>query len=213
MQMRTVGSVGALVFGLLFVVLIVLLAVVLPGQGLGPGTLYAPASGVPFIENSSLPALIAFIYIGISVGIVLIVFALYERLSAANPALMLLVAAASVVASSLFLGYAMIDLTGNPHVVSAYRDDPILGGAVYVALRTAGNALNAGALFATGLAIGFVGWVARSTNRLPKPLSYLLIVAGAATTLSFIVLPLGLVAVLLAPIWSIWLGVLLWRSP
>ena len=209
---QKMGGVAALVLGFLFGALLLLLLVVLPAQGFGPGALNSPDTGIPFMARSWLPALIDLIYLGNAVVFVLIVFALYERLRADAPALMPIVAAAGIVASSLFLVYAMINLTGTASIVSAYERDPSTGGSVYVALRVLGNATNAGALFAAGLAILLSGWVAYRAARLPAALCYLMLLAGFATALSFKLLALGLFGVLLAPIWSVWLGVSFFRQ-
>jgi hypothetical protein len=44
-----IGGIASIVLGALFIGYIVLLAVVLPAQGLGPGTLNNPATGIPFV--------------------------------------------------------------------------------------------------------------------------------------------------------------------
>jgi hypothetical protein len=64
-----------------------------------------------------------------------------------------------------------------------------VGSAVYVALRLLGNAVNAGALFAAGLAILLSDWAALRAGKLPAALCYLMLLAGLATALSFAMLP------------------------
>ena len=211
-NVQKTGGAAALALGFLFGALLLLLALVLPAQGFGPGALNSPDAGIPFIASSWLPVLIDLVYLGDAVAFVLTVFALYERLYADAPAVMAAVVAAGLVASTLFLVYAMVNFTGGPGVVSAYEHDPIVGGAVYIALRMLGNAMNAGALFAAGLAILLSGWVARRAGKLPAALCYVMLLAGFATALSFMLLALGLLGVLLAPVWSVWLGVALWRG-
>ena len=212
MNIHKTGSAAALALGFLFGALLLLLAVVLPAQGFGPGALNSPATGIVFIASSGLPVLIDLIYLGNAVVFVLIVLALYERLRADAPAVMPVVVATGLVASALFLVYAMVNLTGNAGIVNFYDRDPIVGSAVYVALRMLGNAVNAGALFAAGLAILLSGWAALRARKLPAALCYLMLLAGFTTALSFAMLPLGLLGVLLAPVWSVWLGVSLWRG-
>ena len=41
----------------------------------------------------------------------------------------------------------------------------------------------------------------------------LMILAGLSAGLSFLILPLGLIGLLLAPVWSLWLGVVMLRQP
>jgi hypothetical protein len=211
-KLQKTGAVASMLLGTLFIGYIVLLAVVLPAQGLGPGTLNNPVTGIPFVAASALPLVIDGIYLGIAATFLLITLALYDRLRSDAAVRMQISAVAGLLASGLFLLYAMINLVGNPAAVSLYQHDPSAGGVVYVALRAAANAMNAGALFAAGWALLLAGWSARSAHRLPQVLSYLMIGAGVAMMVSFALLPVGLLGVLLAPVWSIWLGMTLLRE-
>lgn len=67
--------------------------------------------------------------------------------------------------------------------------------------------MNAGALFAAGWAIVLAGWAGLRSDGLPKLLSAMMLLAGVSMVLSFALLQIGLIGVLLAPIWSGWLGV------
>ncbi len=208
--LRTIGGLAALGLGALFIALLVVLAGILPGQGFGPGALNDPAIGVTFL-TTLWPTVIASVYLGIAVTFGVITLAVSASFDRAAPALRQFLTATGLVAATLFLAYAMINLIGAPYIVSAYQQDPSVGAAIYLALRIMGNGLNSGALFAAGLATCLIGWIGFRTGQTPKVLNGLLLVTGVCTTLSFAILPLGLFGVLLAPIWSIWLGVLLLR--
>ena len=211
-QRQTAGGIAALGLSGLFVGLLLLLAVVLPGRGLGPHTLDHPATGIPFVASSSLPVIIALVYIGIALAFVPMMLALYQRLREAAPAMSQVAVVASLVAAGLFLAYGMIPMVGNPAVVTIYQDDAARGGAVYLALRLTANAMSAGALFAAGWAISLVGWAALRAGGLPKVLSSIMLLGGISKILSFALLSVGLIGLLLAPIWSAWLGVVLLRE-
>ena len=206
-NLQKIGSVAAIGLGALFIGYLVLLLVVLPAQGAGPGTLNDPPHGISFLAMSSLPKLIDFIYIGIAVAFLLIALTLYERLQAVAPGVMQISTAAGLMASILFLGYAMINFVGSPVAVNVYAQDPLTGSALYLALRTVANGLNAAALFASGWAILLAGWSALGSRQLSALLCYVMIAAGLAMVASFILLPVGLLGVVLAPVWSIWLGI------
>jgi hypothetical protein len=211
-NLQKIGAVASIALGVLFIGYIALLTIVLPAQGLGPGTLNNPATGIPFVATSALPLAIDGIYIGIAVTFLLLTLALHDRLRSGTPAMMLIGAAAGLLASGLFLLYAMLNMLGNPIAVSMYQHDPVAGGIIYIALRATANAFNAGALFAAGAALLLAGWSGRTTNVLPQVLSYLMVCAGLAMIASFVLLPVGLLGVLLAPVWSIWLGMALLRG-
>src|SRR4051812_2703278 len=201
-----------MLLGALFIGYIALLTIVLPAQGLGPGTLNSPATGIPFVAASVLPLVIDAIYVGIALVFLLLTLALHDRLRSGAPAMMQISAAAGLLASGLFLIYAMINIIGNPIAVSMYQHDTVAGGIVYVTLRATANAIDAGALFAAGWALLLAGWSGRATKGLPSVLGYLMIGAGLAMIVSFVLLPVGLLGVLLAPLWSIWLGITLLRG-
>ena len=65
-NLQKTGAAASMLLGVLFIGYIGLLAVVLPAQGLGPGTLNNPATGIPFVAASALPLVIDGIYIGIA---------------------------------------------------------------------------------------------------------------------------------------------------
>ena len=211
-KLQKTGAAASMLLGALFIGYIGLLAVVLPAQGLGPGTLNNPATGIPFVAASALPLVIDAIYIAIAGTFLLLTLALYERLHPASPVLMQISVVTGALASGMFLLYAMINLVGNPIAVGMYQHDGAAGGVIYITLRATANAFNAGALFAAGWALLLAGWSAHSVRRLPQLLSYLMIGAGIAMIVSFGLLPIGLLGVMIAPVWSIWLGITLLRE-
>ena len=212
-HLQTTAGIAALCLSGLYVALLLLLAVALPGQGFGPGTLNTPATGIRFLATSSLPVVLNLIYIGNSLVFVPIMLALFHRFRAAAPALIQVAVVAGLIASGLFLAYGMINVVGSPTVVSTYQHDPVSGGAVYLALRLTGNGMNAGAIFALGWAIALISGVALRAGGLPKVLSSMMLLAGISMILSFTLLSVGLIGALLTPIWSAWLGFVLLREP
>ena len=208
-NLQKIGSIAAIGLGVLFVCYMGLLLVILPTQGYGPHTLNDPANGISFLATSGLPVLIDFIYMGMAVAFLLIALALYERFGAVAPSVMPISLAAGLMASVLFLGYAMINFVGGSVAVNTHQHDALLGSALYLALRAVTNGLNAAALFAAGWSILLAGWAAHESGQLATSLSKLLIAAGATLISSFVLLPIGLFGVLLGPVWSIWLGIAL----
>jgi hypothetical protein len=107
----------------------------------------------------------------------------------------------------------MINFIGAPYIVSTYQENATVGGTLYLTLRTTANAMNAAALFATGWAIVLSGWAIRQTRTTSPVLAYLMLLAGGATLISFAFLPIGLLGMLLAPVWSLWVGIALLGKP
>ena len=207
------GGVAAIALSGLFITLLILLISVLPGQGFGPGALSDPTVGIPFLDHSILPSVIDFIYIGCAVVLVPLLLGLYQRFHSNHVVVMSLAFIAGAIASSLFLAYGMINFIGAPYIVSTYQESATAGGMLYLTLRTTANAMNAAALFATGWAIVLSGWAIRQTRTTSPILAYLMLVAGGATLISFAFLPIGLLGILLAPFWSLWVGIALLGKP
>lgn len=208
-RLQKTGSLAAFGLGALFVAYLLLLMLVLPARGAGPGTLNDPTIGLAFVTTSPLPVVIDCIYLGMATAFLLITCALYERLGSLTPGLMQLSAATGVMGSVLFLSYGMINFVGNPVVIHTAVYDAVMGHTLYLALRTVGNGLNAAALFAAGWSILLAGWAARDSARFTPSLSNLLMLAGVTLMGSFALLPIGLLGLLLGPVWSIWLGIAL----
>lgn len=207
-----IAGTAAVTLGGLFLVLAAVL-MYLPSIGLGPGTLNDPETGIRFIESSFIPAGIALIYLGIGVATMVALSATAQALRATQPTLADWTVFAGTAAGALMVGYAMSDLVALPYATAAYHVDAVIGSSAYVAIRAVGHGLSAGALFATGMGVAIVGFAGMRDRVLPRALCVLMILGGLSVGLSFIILPLGLVGLLMAPIWSIWLGVVLLIGP
>lgn len=207
---RTTGGIAAIILGSLFLLLVAVL-IYLPSIGVGPGTLNDPRTGISFIENSAIPAGIALLYLGIGIASMIVLNAVAGLFRATSATLADWITFAAAAAGTLLIGYAMSDLVALPYAAAAYHTDQVVGGSAYIAIRAVGHCLSAGALFATGMGVAIAGLAGLRGGLLPKPLGVLMILAGLSVGLSFIILPLGLIGLVAAPIWSIWLGVVLLR--
>jgi hypothetical protein len=205
-----VAGIAALALGGFFLLLVAVL-MYLPSIGLGPGTLNDPKTGIAFIDGSVIPLAIALLYLAIGITAAVVLCALAGVTRGAQAILAHWTFVAACAAGTLFVGYAMSDIVALPYAAAAYHADPAVGGSAYVAIRAVGHGLSAGALFATGVGVMLSGIAGLGGLALPKVLSVLMIFAGLCAALSFLVLPLGLIGLLLAPVWSIWLGVVMLR--
>ncbi len=208
-QRHTVGGIAALCLSAVFIGLLLLLAVVLPSQGFGPHTLDDPTTGMRFVATSWLPSVLSLISIGTALAFVPLTLALVHRLRAVAPTAIYVIVAAGVIASGAWLAYGMINIVGAPVIVTAYQHDPALARAIYLALRLTANDMNASAILAAGCTICLSSWTALRVGAVPKVLSFLMLLSSIAMILSFALLSVGLIGVLVAPVWSAWLGVVL----
>ena len=130
---KTAG-IGALLQGVFFVIVLVLILGVLPGFGLqGPNDFADPAKVLPFVVNQ--PFVAFWLFPGdilFAVFLILTVMGLYERLQSSSPALMRLATAAGLVATALILANGTI---GNS-VVQLARNYPQNRDAAETAFQT-----------------------------------------------------------------------------
>jgi hypothetical protein len=88
-----------------------------------------------------------------------------------------------------------------------------MAGALVPAVNTVLQGLLNAAPFASALAITLWGAATLRTGKLPKSLSYVVIIAGLVRLVSYLLpLPiLNLVQLALSIVWSVWLGAVLLR--
>lgn len=205
--MQKVGAVAALFQAAVFVGLLAFNLVVFPSQGFAtPDSLSDPKalSIAPSLAAASL--LVA----TDAIWIVLVAVALYFRMRERAPALSAVGAIAAVAAAILFLAVGMIGL-GVTRL--AALSDQVAAENAFIALDIARSGLLDAARFAVGLWGILIGLAALSSKALPSGLAYLAIVWGIAFVPAFLLPPLGLVGVVLALVWLVWLAVLLLREP
>jgi hypothetical protein len=135
--------------------------------------------------------------------------ALYNQMHREHGVVMPIALVAGAIASALLLAYGMMNFISAPSIVAAYEQNPTVGGTIYLTQRISANAMSAAALFAMGWAIMLTGWAMCTRGTMPRLLAYLMLFAGGATLMSFVILPIGLLGLLLAPVWSLWVGIAL----
>lgn len=209
-NIQKVGAFASLGFGISFIALLSLL-IMISNQGYTPGSGSNPAKALEFAASSSIPSIIYLLYALFAILITLIILTIADRLKADAPTQMRLATIAASTTSVLFLVYAMLGYIGEPTLIAIYRQDAALGASAYIATRVVSNALNTGAIFASGWAVLLIGLAALRTGKLPKLLATLLMLAGLLSVLAFLIPIFALLAPLLYILWSIWLGIVLFQ--
>jgi len=208
MKLQKIGGVGSIGFACLCVIYLVFFLLVFPRLGfVGPSDWIDPVKSNAAWNTSPITfILINLESILLSIALILIALALRERMQAGVPNLMRMVVIGVSIACVLWLASALIDITGNPLIVSAQD----------VSAKRAVIAMYFGLIFAGDHAWGWVllliGWAALKTKSLPRILSYLSLLGGILGILEFAVQPLMFVFIFLGIVWGVWLGVVLLRS-
>jgi hypothetical protein len=138
---------------------------------------------------------------------VLVALALQERMRSTAPNLMGLTVIAASVAFALMLADIIIGFSGVASIVSA-KD---------VSAWRAGDVVRAGLGSTGGNAWGWallsIGWAAITTRKLPRILSWIILVDGVMTIIQFALWQIQPAAILLLLISMFWLGIVLLRKP
>jgi hypothetical protein len=199
---QKIGGCAAVIQGLAFVALLLIIFGFEIPQGLGPGA--DTAKEIAVAASSPTPFLITNLLVMLfSITIILITLALRERMQDGAPNQMRLARLAASISSALFLANGVVSFTGYPPIV-ALPDTAAV--SAYRGLSAVTNGLLLAAIFAAGLNLRLIGWAALSTKGLPALLSYLLVLAGVVAVLSFVVSIFGLVGPVLNVVFSLWLG-------
>jgi|SRR5579859_414950 len=205
---QRIGAYAALLQGILFVVLLILFAVVLPGQGVTSfsqlGTDAAKAATV-----APILAVISLIVLFDSASVILVTLALYDRMQAGAPTRMRYAVAGATIASALFLGQAMLGIVGG-RLLGGVTDASLIGPA-NLAFGLISQSLLSAAVFAAAVSSLVWAWAALATKNFSAALSYVVILGGVAAIVSIFVPALQLVEFVLNAIWSLWLGYVLMR--
>ncbi len=210
------AGIGAVLQGVFFVIVLVLILGVLPSFGFqGPNDFADPAKVLPFVVNQ--PFVAFWLFPGdilFAVFLILMVMGLYERLQNSSPTLMRLATAAGLVATTLILANGTI---GNS-VVQLARNYPQNRDAAETAFLTLslvssnGVGLVSGGIFAYGWWAVLVSWVALRAGTFPKALNYVGLLFGIAGIGAIFILPLGFLGPVVGIVWCLWLGVVLLRA-
>jgi uncharacterized protein DUF4386 len=209
------AGIGAILQGVFFVIVLVLILAVLPGFGLqGPKDFADPAKVLPFV--ASQPFVAFWLFPGdilFAVFLILTVMGVYDRLQNNSPALMRLATAAGLVASTLILANGTI---GNSVVqLARSSQNQVATETAFLTLNLVssnGVGLVSGGIFAYGWWAVLVSWVALRSGTFPKALNYAGILFGVAGIGAIFILPLGFLGPVVGIVWCLWLGMVLLRA-
>lgn len=217
-NMRRIGGISALLQGGSYILFLLLVLVLLPLQGgihvadyLDPANLLGKAAAYP--QTVSSLVVLSLLYIGFGVFPFLMLLALVQTIPQATRNERLLVVGFVLINTTLSLAAAAINSGSLPSYVQLYQQhvqEAVTGyrvvGDIYLQL---GNAAAA----AYGMATIVLGVAALRGNALPRSFAWLSLVWGAIAILSWPFILIGAIGPIVGIIWSLWVGLLLWRIP
>jgi hypothetical protein len=208
--LQKVGGVGALLFGVSFVLLIMSNAVIQPSLGItGPADGINPAKVLPAVSTLRIVFSIPILF---AIAVSLTALALNERLKEHAPTLLRIATNSGLSGAVLFLASGMFAFVALPELASVYSQSPagVTTADLALADGVATGLLTAG-IFASGWWVLLASWAALQEG-LPKILSYIGLLFGALSILAFAIPPFSIVGAFVGIVWAIWLGIALWRG-
>ena len=205
------SGIGALLQGIFFVMVLVIIFTVLPSLGLqGPNDFANPAKVLPFVASQPLVAFVLFPGdILFSVFLILTVIGLYERLQMHSHALVRLATAAGLVATTLILAGGTISnsLFQLARLYSQNREGVETAYLTLNLVSSNGVGLLSGGIFAYGWWAALISWAALRAGVFPKWLNYLGLLFGIAGIGAILIPPLVFLGPVVGAVWCVWLGV------
>lgn len=177
-----------------------------------------PAQKVALLVDKQMVTFLTNLLMYVFFGVFLIVLslALYDRLKPGAPALMQVATALGIIWAGSLIAGGMVANAGIAPVVALYAQDPAQAALTWQGIEAVANGLgNANGEILGGLWTLLVSLAALRAGGLPKGLSLLGLVVGAAGIISIIP---GLTDLLTGVfglsqiIWFVWLGIVLLRS-
>ena len=168
------------------------------------------------VQNQvSLHVLHLIVYVVWAVFMVVLALALYERLKAGSPAMIMTATVFGLIWAAVIIASGMIFISGMENVVNLYNTDPDKAATVWLAIDSVFGGLGGSNEVLGGIWILLVSWAALRAGRFPRLLNYLGVAIGAAGIVS-VVPPLAELLVIIFAlgqiVWFIWLGIVLLRS-
>lgn len=204
---QTVGAIAALVQGLVNVLSFLVLAVILPAEGVThPGNVEA----LPHFGSFGF-ALASIFLIASGITPIMLLLALWERLEPSSPGPLRIAAWFTVMASALLAASGFVLLSGQG-LGTDYTNNAAAATGAFYAIHYVVDALSVGGLMTLGLGGIAWAWAAVTRGGLSKALSWVVIASGVSGIAYVAYKPFINIEYVLLTVWSLWLGVELWRG-
>lgn len=212
MTLQKTGGIAALVEAATYVLGFVVIATLLnPGNTEG----WSAAQKLAFVleKKSLFQAWTTVIYVVFGAVLVVLAVAFHERLRAKSGELMNIATAFGLIWAGLVISSGMVAVIGLDAVATLYAKDAAQATTAWVAIGAVQNGLGGGVEIAGGLWVLLISAASLQSRALPKALSYLALIVGAAGVFTLIP-PLGALGAFFGLgqiVWFVWIGAFMLR--
>ncbi len=210
--LQKMGGLAALYLAVAYLIGIVLFLFVLDYLNI-----IEPAQKVALLVDKQMVIYVTNLLMYVIFGFFLVVLALplYERLTAASPAIIRMATVIGIIWAGALIASGMVANAGIAPVVALYAKDPDQAASAWLAIESVANGLGgANGEILGGLFTLLISWAALQVSGLPKGLNYLGVSVGVvgiistAPGLSDLSGLFGMSQIL----WFVWLGFVLMRQ-
>jgi hypothetical protein len=155
------------------------------------------------------------VYVVWGIFMIILALALYERLKAGSPAIVLTATIFGILWGCVIIISGMIHNAGMQTVVDLYAQDPAQAGTIWLTIDSVLGGLAGSNEAIGGIWILLLSWAALRKGEFSRVLNYLGVVVGVAGLISIVPALAEIFITIFALgqiVWFIWLGIVLLRS-
>jgi len=213
LDMQRVGGIAGILHAAAFVAGPVVLAVTVASLGLHAADMTDPAKALPAVLKAyGAFAAWAGMYVLLGASVLVLALAFDQRLREGAPSLMRAATATGLIATAFFVAAGVLNMTGLPEIAAHYSSNHDQAGAAYLAFQGVTDGLLSAASLAYGAWLVMASWAAIRVKAFSRGLNYLGFTWGIVAALAPFSADLAVLQ-LLGPIWALWMGIVLLRSP
>ncbi len=213
MNLQRVGGVAGILHAIAFVAGPVALALAISSVGLHEVDMADPAKALPAVLKAYGGfAAWAGTYVLDGAAVLALALAFEQRLRDGAPSLIRAATATGLIAAGFFVAAGVLDMTGLPEIAGHYAANHDQAGAAYLGFQAVTDGLLSAASVAYGAWLVMASWAAIRVKAFSRSLNYLGFIWGIVAFLAPFSPDLASFQIL-GPVWALWMGVTLLRSP
>jgi len=212
MILRKLGGIGALLISVYFIGLVVTIAVIMPAQGFAgdASAFHTPSIALAYAQESFVFPEYYWLAFVFGVGLLFASLTIYEYFQQHYSLLAKLSLIVGIIGAGLSFSETIVGVKVISELADLYISQPAEAGAAYLSINLLTGALRVGYWQAFGWWVLLSSLVGVQSNFFVRPLWITGIVVGVVA-IGAIVSSLVIIHVMLGFIWSLWLGITLFK--